>query len=107
MRAMFQSEAYPLIEGQFADIDPQQIIARLENAAGPPEVLPFELKIREITLPVQANIRELSVSLENIRFTIEFPLSLASYQLEAPSVLGLIRVADQVQVEARVVLQRQ
>jgi hypothetical protein len=63
--------------------------------------------IREISLPVQAEIHDLVVTPERILFAMEFPFSLASFQLEAPSVLGFIRVDDLVRVRIDVFLRRQ
>lgn len=107
LRTMFQSEAYPLIQGLFANIDADQVVSRLQAAGETSETLNFDLNIREITLPIQAAIRDLKVAAEKVSFSLQFPLSLASFQLEPPSVLGFIRVNDKVQVEVRVVLQRQ
>jgi len=55
---------------------------------------------------VQAVSHNLAITPEQIAFDLEFPLSLASYRLEPPSVLGLIKVADQVRVVVSVRLQR-
>ena len=51
-------------------------------------------------------ISDLVVTPGQISFTMELTLSLASFQLQAPSVLGFIKVDDQVQIETRVFLQR-
>ena len=68
--------------------------------------LEFDLRIRETSQKVQAAISALADTPEQISFVLKFSLSLASFQLEPPSVLGFIRVDDQVQVEARVFLRR-
>jgi hypothetical protein len=106
MHAMFEEEKYPEIQGLFDDLDPDVILQQWQSDATPGH-LEFDLRIREISQKVQAAISDLAVTPEQISFVLKFPLSLASFQLEPPSVLGFIRVDDQVQVEARVFLRRQ
>jgi hypothetical protein len=71
-----------------------------------PGHLEFDLRIREISQRVQAMTRDLVITPEQISFAMEFTLSLASFLLQPPSVLGFIKVDDQVQVKARVLLKR-
>jgi hypothetical protein len=49
----------------------------------------------------------LTITPEQIVFIMEFPLSLASFELKPPSVMGIIRVADEVRVEVQTTLHRQ
>jgi len=107
MSAMFEQDKYPEIQILFADLDPDVILKQLQTTETVPGSLEFDLQIREISQPVQAEIRDLVVTPERILFVMEFPLSLASFQLKAPSVLGFIRVDDQVRVEINVFLRRQ
>lgn len=103
MHAMFESDRYPLIRGRFADLDPAALLEQLRTGGSD---LDFILQIRDIGLPVRAAARNLKVTPEQITFELQFPLSLSSYRLEPPSVLGLIRVDDLVRVEVNVRLQR-
>jgi len=106
MHAMFEQDKYPQIQGLFADLDADVLLQQLQTEDETPGQLEFDLKIREIKQRVQAATRDLVVTAEQISFTMEFTLSLTSFQLQAPSVLGFIKVDDQVQLEARVFLQR-
>jgi hypothetical protein len=106
MYAMFESRGYPLIRSRFADLDLTALLERLQAGGSDLARLDFTLQIRDRSLPVQAAIRNLKTAPEQITFDLEFPLSLASYRLEPPSVLGLIRVDDLVRVEASVQLRR-
>lgn len=106
MRSMFESSKYPLIRSRFADLDLTALLERLQAGGSDPARLDFTLQIRDRSLPMQAEIRNLKAAPEQITFDLEFPLSLASYRLEPPSVLGLIRVDDLVRVEASVQLRR-
>lgn len=102
MRGMFDAEAYPLILARFNTLDPDLLLQAWQKNQQQP--LPFELQIRQITQPVKAQVKRLTVAGDELSFTFEFDLSLQSFQLEPPSVLGIIKVADRVQVQIDVVL---
>lgn len=106
MHAMFEQDKYPQILGLFADLDPEVTLMQLKAADEAAGQLEFDLRIRAINQRVQAVTRDLVVTPEQISFVMEFPLSLASFQLKPPSVLGFIKVDNQVQVEVRVLLRR-
>ncbi|MEJ2472124.1 MAG: YceI family protein [Desulfuromonadales bacterium] len=107
MRTMFESEKFPAIQGQFNGLNPKDVLAQLQAAGESPANIPFTLKIKEITQPIQATAHDLVVTPEQIRFVMEFPVSLSAFALEPPSVLGLIRVDNRVDVEVQVILSRQ
>jgi polyisoprenoid-binding protein YceI len=104
MYRMFDSDNYPLIKGYLADFEPQFVLRQLRDKGDEPAHLSFQLRIRNVTRPVEASISELQESQQRISFVAEFPVSLSDFQLKAPSVLGLIRVADNVRVVVNVVL---
>jgi hypothetical protein len=106
MRDMFEQKSYPQIQGLFADFDPDLVLQQLQGVESTPGHLNFDLRIREINQRVQAMTRDLVITPEQISFEMEFPLSLASFQLQPPSALGFIKVKDQIQVKAKVLLQR-
>jgi len=107
MWAMFDSEHFPEIKGQFVNLDPETVLRQLESGEVADENLELDLQIRGITHRVKVKAREVKVSPEQIGLIVEFPLSLASFGLKPPSVLGLIRVADEVRVEVQTTLHRQ
>ena len=96
MRGMFDSERYPQITGQFDAIDVDPLLAAWHGSAGP--TLEFDLTIREVTRKVVARVTDLKSDAHVITFTLETALSLESFGLEAPGVLGIIRVADEVRL---------
>ena len=106
MHAMFEQDKYPQIQGLFADLDPELLLQQLQAEDETPGQLEFDLRVREINQRVLAATRDLVVTAEQISFTMEFTLSLTSFELQAPSVLGFIKVDDQVQVKVRVFLRR-
>ncbi|PLY00900.1 MAG: hypothetical protein C0624_11225 [Desulfuromonas sp.] len=97
MRGMFDSELYPKITGTFSDLRVDALLADWQ-ATGAGE-LPFMVTVRDVTRPVTASVIRLSVTPEQVTATFELPVSLADFGLEAPGVLGIIRVADAVRVE--------
>lgn len=105
MREMFDSKNFPFIEGLVGDLNTQETLRMMTPAADQGGKVTFELKIRDQLQRVQAVVYNLDVGAEKTSFTLKFSLSLASFQLEPPSVFGIIRVADQVAVEVDVVLQ--
>ena len=107
MWAMFDSEIFPEIRGQLVGLDPEKAFEQLESGEFAVENLEIDLQIRGITQRVKAKTRAVKASPEQIGLVIEFPLSLASFELKPPSVLGMIRVADEVRVEVETTLQRQ
>jgi len=102
MREMFEAEKFPTIIGEFKGLDASETLASWQNkAAGE---LEFDLTIRDVSHTVRAGVSGLDISEESIRFMLTFELSLENYGLEAPGVLGIIRVDDEVRVEVEVLI---
>ncbi len=101
MREMFEADRYPDITGHLAGNSLETLVGRLHRAAGTEADFPFELIIRDHARQVRAKVTELVDDASHLAFTLSFPVSLKDYQLKPPSVLGFIRVADQVRVEVR------
>ncbi len=104
MYAMFDAQQYPQIEGRFGELDPAALLQQL-GSGSTSEPVRFELTIRSITRPVQAVISSVKQTPDQVDLVAEFPLSLQDFELKPPSVLGLIRVADQLRVRVEVTLQ--
>lgn len=107
MWAMFDQEHFPEITGQFVELDPELALEQLAESENSETSLALDLQIRGVTQRLIAKTREVKISPEQIVIIIEFPLSLASFDLKPPSVLGIIRVADEVRVEVQTTLDRQ
>jgi len=106
MYTMFDTDRYPEIKSKFKDLVIEELLLQLQEEDNVPGHLDFDLQIRDVTIPVKAAIHELAVTPEQVTFRMEFPLSLTDFKLKPPSVLGLIRVDDQVRVEVMVALSR-
>jgi polyisoprenoid-binding protein YceI len=97
MREMFDAARHPEIIARFRDIDADQV-----RSSG---VLPFVLRIRSVERPVQATVTDWRQTSREASFEAAFDLSLASFELEAPSTLFL-RVGDRVRVTVHATLER-
>lgn len=94
MREMFEAERWPEIRVALGDIEPEAV-----RQSGR---LPLRLTIRDRTREVEGRIGDWQESPGRVNFVARVPVSLAAFGLEAPTVLGFIRVADEVLIEARV-----
>ena len=97
MREMFDAANHPQIRGRFRDVDAEEV-----RRSG---VLPFLLQIRTVERPVKATIQNWRQSEREASFDASFELSLARFQLEAPSSFFL-SVGDRVRVTVHVTLER-
>ncbi len=101
MFKMFDADHFPFIIGHFPQFNPQHLMARIQSE----KRLPFDLTIRDVTNNVNATLKNINLAGKQLSFTAEFPVSLASFNLEPPGVLGIIRVADEVQVSVEVTIE--
>ena len=104
MREMFEAEKFPLIVGQSGTISLSVIRQALaDRTAGTPDI-PITLRIRDIQQEIVAKVRNYLEQEDRIAADLEFTVSLQEYQLEPPSIFGIIRVGDLVNVTASFVL---
>jgi polyisoprenoid-binding protein YceI len=80
------------------EVDPQTVRERKR--------LEGRLTIGGVTKPFVAQVADWKEKDERISFDAESDISLSNFALSAPSVLGLIRVADEVHVHAHVSVER-
>lgn len=101
MRAMFEADVFPSIVADF----PHVASAEFAGArSGDRARLGFNLRIREVTQPIEASVSHWIENADGASFDAEFDVSLASFGLVVPPVLGLLRVDDVVHVRAHVML---
>jgi polyisoprenoid-binding protein YceI len=99
MREMFDAERHPVITATFANIDPAALRAQR------PDALPFRIAIRGVERDVTPRITDWSEAPgERAKFRASFDLSLKDFGLEAPVLLGFVRVGDRVSVAVDVEL---
>jgi hypothetical protein len=104
MREMFDAARFPQIDGVLSGAPVTELRRQLHDAAGGRGSFPLHLRIRDVEAPAAARVTRLVDDPRGLSFDLEFPVSLAAYRLEPPSVLGLIRVADEVRVKVTVQL---
>lgn len=117
MRAMFGADQWPTISGRIppskVDLDqfrgnkpqptPQETSATPNTTTGEPLKLALTIRNKTVDLPVQLwGFQELPDG--SISIAMSFNVSLQSFQLKPPTVMGLIRVADLVRIHAELVL---
>jgi len=101
MRAMFDADRFPLIVADFPHVE-RAVLTAARSGAEPG--VDFNLTIRETTHPVAAKVTHWTEEGGHASFDAEFEVSLESFGLEVPAVLGLLRVGDIVTVRAHVML---
>lgn len=94
MRAMLRADRFPDIGVTVGAVDPEAVQRDLRIAA--------TLTIAGTTKEVTAHVSNWKRDGDNASFDIDTDVSLASFGLEAPSVLGLVRVADVVKMKGHV-----
>jgi len=104
MREMFRSDRFPLIRGVARDVDVERLRVDIGKARGGNASIGLLLRIRDVERKVLATASNLRESGERVTFDLEFPVSLREFDLEAPSVLGILRVGDKVAVKATLTL---
>jgi hypothetical protein len=99
MRAMFQADRHPGIRAAARDVDTDALRERMRADREGKAPLEISLAIRGVERKVAAVAGNLKEEGGRVSFEIEFPVSLKEFELEAPAVLGVIRVADRVVVK--------
>jgi polyisoprenoid-binding protein YceI len=99
MQALLRVADFPVIEGTAIGLDPETFRGRTT-----PTALPVDLTLVGRTNSLQATVRNWQETERQILFDVEFPVSLKAFGLKPPSVLGMIRVSDRVDVVCHVVL---
>ncbi|MFZ4855496.1 MAG: YceI family protein [Desulfuromonadaceae bacterium] len=104
MREMFEEKKYPLITGSAAAVALKDIRTSQKSGSDSLHKISFKLKIRDVVKPVTATVKNFVETDSRITSDVAFTLSLADYQLQPPSVLGMIKVDDKVSVTATFIL---
>lgn len=99
MREMFRADRFPRIRGTAHDVDVERLREEMGKGRGGKAPLELLLRIREVERKIRVMASNLSESGDRVTFDLEFPVSLAEFDLKAPSVLGIVRVGDKVSVK--------
>jgi hypothetical protein len=104
MRAMFAVERFPRIVGRLPPAQLADGRRQLHRALAAQSAFPLLLRIRDREQSVAARVTRLSDTRSGFELELQFPVSLAGYGLQPPTVLGFIRVGDEVSVKVNVQL---
>jgi polyisoprenoid-binding protein YceI len=96
LHAMFESRRWPTLRVDLRDVDP----VAMKNTSR----LPVELTIRDQKRTLEATLTRWRAEGARSEFEADVAVSLEAFSLEAPSVLGLSKVSDEVKIRARVVV---
>ena len=106
MRIMFEYQTFPRITAEIEDYTADQPLTTGGRIDQIPEELTFGLTIRDITQRITATVTEPRIDSSVIEATLVFDLSLASFELDPPSFMGIVKVKDHLQIRANVFLDR-
>ncbi|MCB1207573.1 MAG: YceI family protein [Verrucomicrobiae bacterium] len=71
-----------------------------------PTVVPFKMTLMGKTHELTGRVSDWSYSDEGVSFTVSFPVSLKAAGIKPPSVLGVVKVKDEILVKASLSLKR-
>ena len=100
MREMFRSDRFPRIHAAAQDVKVERLREEMGKGREGKAPLDLLLRIRDVERKVRATASNLKESGDRVTFDLEFPVSLGEFDLKAPSVLGIVRVGDNVSVKA-------
>jgi len=102
MRALLRVSDFPLIRGSVVRAAP----AAFRSSAAPAK-LPLKLSLLARDAEVEADVSNWQEDENRIEFDMAFPVSLGQYGLKPPSMMGMIKVGDRVDVLAHVILKKE
>jgi polyisoprenoid-binding protein YceI len=105
MREMFDADRHPTIRASARDVDVDDLRARMLASPDGGAALEITLAIRGVERKIATRTTHLKEDGNRVFFDVAFPVSLREFGLSAPTVLGIIRVADRVEVEGRFTLE--
>ncbi len=106
MNTSMATKTYPNIVVDIAKLKASATKPVTSGAVLRPTVVPFTLSLKGKTHQKVGKVTDWSYSNGNISLTVTFPVSLKASGIKVPSVLGVVKVADEIQVSAKVSLKR-
>ena len=106
MYKTLDTTTYPEIKVSIADLTAAATKPKTGGTFPQPTVIPFTLDIKGKTLPLTGSVSDWTYAEDKISFTVSFPVSLKDADIKPPSVLGLIKVKDEITVQGKLSLTR-
>ena len=106
MQKMFKSGKFPQIEGVLTNAAPYALMAQMYKDEDKKVEIPLQLKIRDVVKTVTASVTSVTEDEKTVTIDMELPISLKMFSLKPASLLGLLRVGDNVTVKVKVALEK-
>ena len=106
MRKCMEVDTFPEITVSVKDLSPELTSPRMEGPMPEPTVIPFKMSLKGKTHDVTGKVSDWSYREDKISCTVSFPVSLSAAGIKPPSVLGMVKVDDRIEVAAHLKLSR-
>lgn len=100
------TKTYPNIVVEISDLTLPATKPAGDGPVPQPTIIPFTLNLKGKKQQIIGKVSDWSYSDGSISYTISFPVSLKSSGIDVPPVLGLVKVADEIRVKAKLKLKR-
>ena len=103
MHKMFEADKHPTITAKLTGIS-----EKTDGSEGGKDVanIQFDIKIREVSKQLRAVVKNIKTSNQEVMFNLELDVSVKAFKLKPPTMLGVLRVGDNVRVEVEIVLKK-
>ncbi len=106
MYVSLATKTYPDIVVEISDLTAAATKPAGDGPVPRPTIIPFSMTLKGKKQQMIGKVSEWSHSDGSISYTISFPVSLKTSGIDVPAVLGLVKVADEIKVKARLKLKR-
>lgn len=106
MHKTLDVSTFPEIKVSISDLTSASSKPKTGGSFPQPTVIPFTLAIKGKTLHLSGSVNDWAYTEDKISFTVSFPVSLKDADIKPPSVLGLIKVKDEITVQGKLSLTR-
>jgi len=106
MHDVMKVSTFPDIVVDVVNMTPKNTRPVLDGAVPRPTVIPFSLTIKGKKQQITGTVSNWSYTDNIIMCTVSFPVSLKTSGLVVPTVLGFIKVGDQILVRAKMTLKK-
>lgn len=104
MHESMEVTEHPLVQVSVDDLKLSETGAEWKEGMPEPDSIPFTLTLLGKEQDLIAEVASWKETEKRIDFVVEFPVSLSASGIQVPSVIGVIRVGDEIQVKAALTL---
>ena len=106
MYSVLATKTFPNITVEISDLKAAATKPVSGGKVLKPTVIPFTLNLKGKKQHLTGRVTDWSYSDGSISYTVSFPVSLKASGLKVPTVLGFIKVGDEIKVQAKLRLKR-